>query len=73
MVGLVVVPVIGALGLVSVGSELGAALVLPYPIGWTLLGVRLLVRGSPTIVDPPPDIDPPAPGYPPAALTEVPA
>jgi hypothetical protein len=70
MVGLVGLPAIGALGLVSGGSVLGAALVLPYPVGWALLGLRLIVRGSPTIVDPP-VVDPPGDRRPPAAFTEA--
>jgi hypothetical protein len=31
-------------------------LVVPYGLAWTLIGLRMTIRGSPTIVDPPPAI-----------------
>lgn len=65
LAGLVVLPAGGSLGLLVAGGALGALLVLLYPVGWTLLGIRLFVRGSATIVEPP------TPGNAPASHTEV--
>ena len=30
---------------------------IPYGVAWALIGIRMVVRGSPTIVDPPPSIE----------------
>jgi hypothetical protein len=50
---LVVVAVI-SMGLIDEATGRLAVLVgLPYGIAWILIGVRLIVRGSPTIIDPP--------------------
>ena len=58
LIGTVVAPlVVGAV--VSMGlldeatSRLAALAAMPYGIAWILIGVRLIVRGSPTIIDPP--------------------
>lgn len=32
------------------------ALIIPYGLAWLLIGLRMAIRGSPTIVDPPVDI-----------------
>jgi hypothetical protein len=32
-------------------------LVLPYGLVWTILGIRMVVRGAPTIIDPSPSVD----------------
>ena len=37
-------------------SPAGYLLVLPYGLAWVFLGLRMTIRGSQTIVDPPPDI-----------------
>lgn len=34
-------------------------LAIPYGVAWVLIGIRMVVRGSPTIVDPPPASEPP--------------
>jgi hypothetical protein len=38
-------------------SRLALLVALPYGIAWATLGVRLIVRGSPTIIDPAPAIE----------------
>jgi hypothetical protein len=39
--------------LVPDGSSVAALILLPYSLAWLLVGLRMTVRGSPTIVDPP--------------------
>jgi hypothetical protein len=34
-----------------------AALGVPYGLAWALIGVRMTVRGSPTLVDPVPAVE----------------
>ena len=63
LIGTVVAPVVvGAVvstGLIDEATARLAILVgLPYGIAWTLIGVRLIVRGSPTIIDPPATLGP---------------
>jgi hypothetical protein len=58
LIGLVVAPVVvGAVvstGLIDEATaRLAVLLALPYGVAWILIGVRLIVRGSPTIIDPP--------------------
>jgi hypothetical protein len=38
-------------------SRLAPLVALPYGIAWAMLGVRMIVRGSPTIIDPAPAIE----------------
>jgi hypothetical protein len=40
------------------GSSLAALALLPYGLAWLLVGVRMAVRGSPTIIDTPVDPSP---------------
>lgn len=58
LIGTVVAPVVVAVvvstGLVDEATGRLAVLVaVPYGIAWILIGIRLIVRGSPTIIDPP--------------------
>ena len=59
---LVIVIVVNALrhfgGVVVIpeGSPAMYFTVVPYGLAWAFVGLRMTVRGSPTIVDPPPDI-----------------
>jgi hypothetical protein len=58
LIGAVVAPVVvGAVvstGLVDEATaRLAILIALPYGVAWILIGVRLIVRGSPTIIDPP--------------------
>jgi hypothetical protein len=62
--GTVMVPVVVAAA-VSTGaivdettSRVALLVALPYGIAWATLGVRMIVRGSPTIIDSPPALDP---------------
>jgi len=58
LIGTVVAPLVVAV-IVSIGlideatGRLAVLVALPYGIAWILIGVRLIVRGSPTIIDPP--------------------
>ena len=42
-----------ALGPLDVGPWAGATLLLPYGLAWVVIGLRMAIRGAPTIVDPP--------------------
>ena len=54
LVAPLVVGVVVSMGLVDEATGRLAVLVgLPYGLAWVLIGVRLIVRGSPTIIDPP--------------------
>jgi len=73
LVGTVVLPllVVAAIAAGVVVDEatarwLAVLLALPYGLAWTILGIRMVVRGAPTIIDPPPSVDPP-----PAALENL--
>ena len=69
---LVIVSAVNALrhfaGVVVIPEESPAmyVLVVPYGLAWALIGLRMTIRGSPTIVDPPPDILNPTPEVRPA-------
>jgi hypothetical protein len=54
LVGLVVVPALGAIGVATGGAVGGALLIVLYPLAWIVLGVRLIVRGAETVADPTP-------------------
>jgi hypothetical protein len=58
LIGTVVAPlgvgVVVSMGMIDEATARLAVLVaLPYGVAWILIGVRLIVRGSPTIIDPP--------------------
>jgi hypothetical protein len=53
MVGLNVVRFVTGSIVVEDDSPWVAMLVLPYGVTWLIVGLRMIVRGSPTIVDPP--------------------
>ncbi|HEX5822992.1 MAG TPA: hypothetical protein VFY18_00910 [Candidatus Limnocylindrales bacterium] len=67
LVGTVIAPIvlatpiaIGGVGDEAFGRVAAFLIALPYGCAWALLGIRLLVRGSPTIIDPPPSTSGPA-------------
>lgn len=64
LVGTVVVPlVVGALvsaGLIvdeTTARLLAVLIALPYGAAWAIIGIRMIVHGAPTIIDPPPPPD----------------
>ena len=68
----VLVPTVAAVGIsafqnatgievVSDGSPVTAALLLPYGLAWVLVGLRMTVRGAPTLVIPQPEVVAPQP------------